>query len=430
MAAQLVETACKVGASASSVSVSQSEAKEVSVRAGDVESIDYNDETSFEVTVYVGQRRASVSFTPHQFANAPILLEKTVKIATAMPADAAFGLPESSQLAFQPAGCQLYYPTEVDLAKITDSLLEAEKVALVENRIKQSQGVQFSMSESQYVQANSQGFCGSYQQTYYSVSAGFIAEDDAGMQRNGEGSVRHVLTELPCFSELAQQTAMMAVKQLGAKPIETQVTPVVFSDRVARSLVGHVLSAISGRSQYLQASFLNDCLDKAILPSWFALRQQPHQHNGIGSAPFDNEGVETQSLSFIEQGYCRHYVLNSYTARKLGLTSTGNAGGIYNGLVEPNMDSEEDLLKQMDRGLYVTELLGQGVNLTTGEYSRGAAGFWVEHGEIQYPVAEITISGNLAEMFNRLVAVSPTIDPYHNIKTGAWLIEQMQVAGK
>jgi PmbA protein len=277
---------------------------------------------------------------------------------------------------------------------------------------------------------NSAGFYGGYPTSRHSLSCSVIAQDEAGMQRNHWYTVARHRNDLEAPVAVGQQAAQRALRRLGSRQISTRQVPVLFAPELARGLIGHCIAAIRGGALYRKASFLLDRLGTPVFPEWMTLRERPHLRRALASAPFDNEGVATADRDLVSAGVLQGYVLDSYSARRLGMATTGNAGGTHNLIVEPGPLGHKELLQQLDTGLWVTELLGHGVNTVTGDYSRGAAGFWVENGEIQYPVHEITIAGNLNEMFRQIVAVGNDVDQRGGIRCGSLLLERMTVAGE
>ncbi|MDH5217262.1 MAG: metallopeptidase TldD-related protein, partial [Gammaproteobacteria bacterium] len=277
---------------------------------------------------------------------------------------------------------------------------------------------------------NSHGFVGHYPSTRHSLSVSVIGQDGGNMQRDYWYTVARNHTEMDSAVSVGKKAAERTIARINAKRLSTRKVPVLFSPEMASSLVGHYLRAIRGSSLYRKTTFLLDSIDEQIFPSWLNISERPHIHGALGSAPYDNEGVKTADRELVEQGVIKSYLLDSYAARRLGMHTTGHAGGIHNLIVSSGEKDLQALLKEMDTGLFVTELMGQGVNGVTGDYSRGAAGFWVEKGIIQFPVEEITIAGNLKDMFKQIVAVGNDVDKRRNIQTGSILIENMTLAGE
>ena len=333
-------------------------------------------------------------------------------------------------LAWDYPDLNLHYPWGISADEAIEIALKCEKAALgFDKRIVNSEGASVSSHESIHVYGNSHGFIGSYPTTSHSLSCSVIGKDGEGMQRDYWYSACRDASLLEDAKQVGKQAASRTIARLNAKKISTTKAPVLFSPEMSAGLVSHFINAIRGANLYRQMSFLLDSLDTQIFPAWMNIYEQPHIFGGIGSAPYDNEGVKTQSRNIVRDGILQAYVLDSYSARKLGLRTTGNAGGIRNLCVEPGIHSFKEMLKLLGKGLFVTELMGQGVNTVTGDYSRGAAGFWIENGEIQFPVEEITIAGNLKAMFKQIVAVGSDVDTRRNTRTSSMLIEEMMIAG-
>jgi PmbA protein len=300
----------------------------------------------------------------------------------------------------------------------------------IDPRICNSDGAGVASGESLSVYANSHGFLGRERATHHSVSCALIAEDDAGMQRDYWYTSARSAGDLENVEAVGRHAAERTLRRLGARRLSTRECPVLFAPELSRGLIGHFVSAASGGALYRRASFLLDAAGTAVFPDWFAIREEPLLPRGLGSGSYDSEGVATHANDLVRGGVLQRYVLGSYSARKLGLSSTGNAGGVHNLRVTPNAGSLDELMRSMGRGLLVTEVMGQGVNTVTGDYSRGAAGFWVEDGAPAFAVEEITIAGNLKAMLRGIVAVGSEIDHRSHILTGPILLERMTVAGE
>ncbi len=308
---------------------------------------------------------------------------------------------------------------------------ECEAAALsFDPRIRNSEGGSIATQTGLVLYGNSHGFCGGYPTSRHSLSCSVIAQDEAGMQRNHWYTVARHRNDLEAPVAVGQQAAQRALRRLGSRRLSTRQVPVLFAPELARGLIGHFIAAIRGGALYRKASFLLDRLGTPVFPEFVTICERPHLRQGLASAPFDSEGVATADRDIVNGGVLQGYVLDSYSARRLGMATTGNAGGTHNLIVEPGPLGHEELLRQMDTGLWVTELLGHGVNTVTGDYSRGASGFWVEHGQIQHPVHEITIAGNLNAMFQHLAAVGNDVDLRGGIRCGSLLLERMTVAGE
>ena len=334
-------------------------------------------------------------------------------------------------MAFDAPDLDLYHAADIDVDRAAQLALETENAALeFDKRIVNSEGASFNAHTGVRVYGNSHGMLQSYLSSRYSLSCSVIAAHDDQLERDYEYTVSRNINSLESAQWVGENAARKTLARLQPQKIATQQAPVIFLNDVATGLISHLAAAISGGSLYRKASFLLDHLGKQVLPDWFHISEKPHLIGRLASTPFDSEGVRTQDLEIIRQGILQTYLLTSYSGRKLGMQSTGHAGGIHNWLVQPNSSGKlTALLREMGRGLLVTEVMGQGVNLVTGDYSRGATGFWVENGEIQYPVAEITIAGRLQDMLRNIVAVGDDIEHRSNIQTGSILLENLKVSG-
>lgn len=418
------------GVEGAEVSIAVSQGYGVEVRQGEVETLEYHRDKSLSLSVYQGQRSGTATtsdISPQALAST---VDAACGIAMYTQADPYSGLPDKAHLAQQRPDCDLYHPWGLTPQEAIAFCQGCEAQAMaVDKRITNSEGVSLNTRESCYALGNSLGFNGVVQKTRHSFSCVPLAQVGNEKERDYEYTVARSPEDLMDASAVAHRAAHKVLQRLGARQIPTGSVPVLMAAPVARGLLQHFIAAISGGSLYRRASFLLDHVGRAIFPEWFSMKEEPHLLRGLASAPFDGEGVRTAPRVLVDGGVLQGYVLGSYSARKLGLVTTGNAGGIHNCIVKSNAHDLKALLKKMDRGLLVTELMGQGVNIVTGDYSRGAAGFWVEKGEIQYPVNEITIAGTLPEMFRRLVAVGDDVDRRGAIQTGSMLLEEMMVGG-
>jgi PmbA protein len=423
------------GATAASTEISEGFGQSVTVRQGEVETIEYNRDKGLGVTVYIGQQRGNAStsdFSPQAVRDT---VDAALSIARYTAKDDCSGLPEEDSLAREFTDLDLYHPWNLPVENAIALALECEQSALdTDRRIRNSEGASVNVHEAQFIMANSLGFIGGYPTSRHSLSCSVIAEQDDAMERDYWYSVARQSTDLLSAQQVGRTAAMRTVRRLGAQQIATTQASVLLEASVAASLLGHFVNAVSGGSLYRKSSFLLDQLDKPVFSSHIQISDLPDIKKGLASSPFDNEGVKTQRRNIIEDGILRGYFLGSYSARKLGLHSTGNSGGNHNLILQPSGGQLIDLdlpglLKTMNRGLFVTELLGQGVNSITGDYSRGAAGFWVENGEIQYPVNEVTIAGNLKQMFLNIVASGSDVLVHGSRQCGSILLEGMTIAG-
>jgi PmbA protein len=383
------------------------------------------------VTVYFGQSRGSASTADWRPEAIGDTVQSACAIARHTAADPCAGLADPARLAREVPDLDLYHPWPLTAEAAIELARECEAAALaLDPRIRNSEGASVASHAGLMVYGNAHGFCGGYPTTRHSLSCSVIAQDEAGMQRNHWYTVARDRNELETPIAVGRKAAERALRRLGSRRLETRQAPVLFSPELARGLIGHFVAAVRGGALYRKASFLLDRLGAPVFPEFVTIRERPRLPKALASAPFDSEGVATADRDLVDGGVLRGYVLDSYSARRLGMETTGNAGGTHNLIVEPGPLGHEDLLQQLDTGLWVTELLGHGVNLVTGDYSRGAAGFWGENGQVRYPVHEITIAGHLDEMFKSIVAVGSDVDARGGIRCGSLLLERMTVAGE
>ena len=425
-----IEIAQKAGATAE-VGVTKSSGLSVSTRLQEIENVEFNNDGALGISVYVGQQKGNAStsdLTPEAIKNT---VEAALAIAKYTSPDDCAGLADKELMAFDAPDLDLYHAAEIDVDKAVQLALDTEKAALEhDERIVNSEGASFNAHTGVRVYGNSHGMLQSYLSSRYSLSCSVITEHQEQLERDYEYTVARNINQLAPPHWVGENAAQKAIARLQPQKLATQEAPVIFLNDVATGLISHLAAAISGGSLYRKASFLLDHLGKQVLPDWFEISERPHLIGQLASTPFDSEGVRTQDMEIIRSGILQTYLLTSYSGRKLDMQSTGHAGGIHNWLIKPNSSGKlTALLRQMNRGLLVTEVMGQGVNLVTGDYSRGAAGFWVENGEIQYPVAEITIAGQLPDILRNIVAVADDIEHRSNIQTGSILLEKMKISG-
>lgn len=426
----IVQEALKQGASDAEVDVGVNKGFSVSVRMGDVETVEYNQDKIIDITVYFGQRTGSSSLSDLRPEAIRSAVKAACHIARFTDKDEYAGLADKELLAFNYPDLDLFHPWDITVEQAIEKALQCERIALAKDKkITNSEGASISTVGGWHAYGNSRGFVGIFAASRHDVSCALIAQQGEEMQRDYNYTVACDSDLLESIESVANLAAEKTLRKLGAKSLKTRRVPVIFAAEEARGLLGHFVSAISGSSIYRKSSFLLDQLGKSVFPQHIKIDERPHLKKSLGSAPFDDNGVVTRPNVFIDQGVLRNYVLGVYSARKLGMQSTGNAGGVHNLFVNTGKKNLPALLKTMDKGLLVTDLMGQGINLVTGDYSRGASGFWVEHGEIQYPVEEITIAGNLRDMYAHLVEVGADVDKRGNIQTGSILLEEMTVAG-
>ncbi len=420
-----------LGASQAEAAISVDVGLSVSARLGEVETVEYQRDRGMGVTVYFGTRKGSASTADLGAAALRETVQKACTIARYTAEDACAGLPDAEDLARDIPALDLAHPWDVTPEAACDLAIacEAAAMAVDPERITNSEGAAVSTHRGVRAYGNSLGFLAAYPGTVHSVSCSVLGSDGEHMERDYWYSTMRDWRELEPAESVGRRAGERAIRRLGARKLHTQKAPVLYVPEVARGLLGHFLGAIRGGSQYRRASFLLDAAGQPVFPDWFAVSERPHLPKALGSAPFDQEGVATRDRELVEGGVLLGYVLSTYSARKLGLRTTGNAGGTHNLLVRSRGRSFDELLRHMGRGLLVTELMGQGVNGVTGDYSRGAAGFWVEDGEVQYPVHEVTIAGNLKDMYRNVVDVGADIDVRGSVRTGSILLEEMTIAG-
>jgi len=419
------------GASEADVAASIDEGLAVNVRLGEVETVERTRDRGVSVTVYFGRRKGSANTADLDPKSIEQTVEHACAIARFTEEDPANGLAEAALLARDFPDLDLWHPWDITAEEAIRLGVEIEDAGRAfDPRIDNSEGASVQAGASMTAYANSLGFVGTERGTRHSLSCALIAEDDAGMQREYWYDTVRSAGDFVSAESIGRKAAERTVARLGARKLSTRECPVLFAPEVARGLIGHFLSAVSGGALYRRASFLVDHAGKRVFPHWMQIVERPRIPRGHGSTAFDSEGVATRDSDLIRDGVLARYILGSYSARKLGLTSTGNAGGVHNVVVETGREDFAALVKRMGTGLVVTELMGQGVSLITGDYSRGAAGFWVENGEIAYPVEEITIASNLREMFDRIVAIGSDVDLRSHILCGSILVDRMTVAGE
>ncbi len=419
------------GASAAEAGVSLETGLSVTARLGEVETIEYNRDKGLGVTVYFGGRKGSSStsdFTPEAVREA---VRAACGIAKYTAEDEYAGLADAALMARDIPDLDLCYPWDISAEQAIEMAIECEDAARgMDVRISNSEGGSVSSHQGYRVYGNSHGFIGAYPSTRHSLSCAVIGGEGEGMQRDYWFTVARDSAELEAAAEVGRRAAQRTLRRLDARRLPTCQVPVIFAAEIATSLLSHFTSAIRGGALYRKATFLLDHLGKQVFPAHIHIHEQPHLKRALGSTPFDNEGVATQARDIVRDGVLQGYILDSYAARKLGMQTTGNAGGVHNLVIDPGALDLAGMLRRMDKGLLVTELMGMGVNAVTGDYSRGAAGFWVENGEIQYPVEEITIAGNLRDMFMRIAEVGNDVEVRGGTRTGSILIEEMMIAGE
>lgn len=431
LAAQALDAAEEAGATSAAVNISESMGQAVTVRLNEVETIAYNHDKGLGITAYIGQKKGHASTSDMSPASIRDTVRAAVSIAQYTVSDPYAGLADPALFAQDFPDLDLYHPREVPVETSIAMAQAMEKAGMaVDVRIQNSSGASINVQQEQSIYANSLGFAGIERETYYSASVALIAEENGGLQQDYWFDAARVFSDLQDVESIGKKAGERALRRLNARRIKTARVPVIFEAPVAGSLLSYWVSAISGTSLYRRSSFLVDSLEQRIFAPLVNIQELPHLRRGFGSSVFDAEGVATKARDLVTDGVLHGYFLGSYAARKLGMQSTGNAGGPHNLDVKPTHPDLAALLHEMQTGLLVTELMGHGVNPVTGDYSRGAAGFWVENGVIQYPVEEITIAGNLKDMFQEITGIGADRLPYSSRKCGSILISNMMVAGE
>ncbi|WP_423357096.1 metalloprotease PmbA [Pseudomonas citronellolis] len=427
---RIVAEAKRQGSTGCEVAVSLEQGLSTSVRQREVETVEFNRDQGFGITLYVGQRKGSASTS----ATGDEAIRETVAAALAIARhtseDDCAGLADPALMARDLPDLDLYHAWSLTPDQAVERALACEAAAFdADPRVTKADGTTLNIHHGCRVYGNSHGFIGGYASTRHSLSCVMIAEGEGQMQRDYWYDVKRRGELLDSPESIGRRAALRAASRLGARPVPTAEVPVLFAPEVAVGLFGHFLGAISGGSLYRKSSFLEGCLGQRLFPEWLTLDERPLLPGALGSASFDNDGLATYAKPFVENGTLVSYVLGTYSGRKLGMPSTANAGGVHNLFVSHGDEDQKALLRRMGRGLLVTELMGQGVNLVTGDYSRGAGGYWVENGEIQFPVQEVTIAANLKDLFASILAIGNDVENRGNLHTGSVLVERMMVAG-
>jgi PmbA protein len=421
-----------VSADAAEVAITKSTGLSVSTRMCEVENVEFNSDGALGITVYRGQKKGSASTSDLSEKAIAQTVAAALDIAQYTSEDPYAGPAPKELMVTDIPDLDLFHPDEPNPDMAAQKAIAAEKAALeYSDKIKQSDGASYDSHYGVKVYGNSHGLLAGYASSRHSISCSVIGQGQNGdMERDYSYTLARHRDDLWTPQSVGEQAAKKTIERLDARKIKTGQYPVLFANDVATGLIGHLVMGISGGNLYRKSSFLLDKLGEQILPDWFSIQEKPHVLRGLASSPFDNEGVVTRDMDIITDGKLATYLLTSYAARKMNMTPTGHAGGIHNWYVKSTGQDFDAMLKQLGTGLLVTEVMGQGVNIVTGDYSRGAAGFWVENGEIQFPVSEITVAGNLAQMFQQIVAVGNDVETRSQIQTGSILLESMKVAGE
>ncbi|MBT3048445.1 MAG: metalloprotease PmbA [Candidatus Thiodiazotropha sp.] len=427
----LLAEARRQGATAAEAAVSSNAGLTLTVRLGETETIEHTRDNGLGVTVYFGHRKGSASTSDLSPQAIRETVEAACNFARYTSEDPCSGLADAALMATEIPDLDLYHPWHQGVDEAIELALRCEDAARdFDPRIFNSEGASLNSNDGLHVYGNSHGFIGGYPSSRHSLSCAVLGKQDGSMQRDYWYTLCRQSERLESPEQVGRRAAERTVARLNARQLPTQQAPVLFQADVAVGLLRSFIGAIRGAALYRKASFLLDHLGRAVFPAFVNIHEEPHLPMGLASAAYDNEGVATRSREFVRQGVLESYVLDSYAARKLGMQTTGNAGGVRNLRISSGELDREGLLRKMDRGLLVTELMGQGVNMVTGDYSRGAAGFWVEAGEIAYPVEEITIAGNMRDMMMGLLEVGSDLETRSSVQTGSWLIDRMMIAGE
>jgi PmbA protein len=421
-----------VSADAAEVAITKSTGLSVSTRMCEVENVEFNSDGALGITVYRGQKKGSASTSDLSEKAIAQTVAAALDIAQYTSEDPYAGPAPKELMVTDIPDLDLFHPDEPNPDMAAQKAIAAEKAALeYSDKIKQSDGASYDSHYGVKVYGNSHGLLAGYASSRHSISCSVIGQGQNGdMERDYSYTLARHRDDLWTPESVGEKAAKKTIERLDARKIKTGQYPVLFANDVATGLIGHLVMGISGGNLYRKSSFLLDKLGEQILPDWFSVQEKPHVLRGLASSPFDNEGVATRDMDIITDGKLATYLLTSSAARKMNMTPTGHAGGIHNWYVKSTGQDFDAMLKQLGTGLLVTEVMGQGVNIVTGDYSRGAAGFWVENGEIQFPVSEITVAGNLAQMFQHIVAVGNDVETRSQIQTGSILLESMKVAGE
>jgi len=422
--------AMRGGAGACELHVSEGFGQTVTVRKGEVETIEYNRDKSLGVTVYIGKRSGYASTSDFSPAATADTVKAALAIATYTASDDANGLADRALMGRDAGDLELFHPWSLSAEEAIEMAQECEGAAFaLDRRLTNSEGATVSTQHNQFVAANTNGFCEGFRTTRHSISCSVIASDRSGMQRDDWYSTMRAPEDLPSPRAVGEYAGKRALARLRSRRLSTRRIPVIFEAPVASGLIGHFVSAVSGGNLYRKSSFLLDSLGQQVFPQHIQLREEPHVRRGLASSYFDDDGVATRSREVIKDGVVQGYFLSAYSARKLGMQTTGNAGGSHNLVLSRGRLDLDGLIREMGTGLLITDLMGQGINPVTGDYSRGAAGYWVQGGIIRHPVEEITVAGNLKDMFKAIVATGNDVLTRGSRTCGSILVDGMTIAG-
>lgn len=427
--AEALNLAREGGADQAEASASLQGGLNTTVRLGEVETIEHTRDRGVSVTVFLGRSKGHASSADLSIESLRSSVAHALDIARFTASDPCNGLADEDRMATEFPDLDLWHPAALDAERAIERCIRMEDAGRADPQITNSEGASVSGSFGLTVLGNSHGFMGRGEGTRYGQSCVLIAGSGNDMQRDYWFDSQRSTDDLESAELTGKHAAERTVRRLGARKLSTRKAPVLFTPEIARGLLGHFIGAVSGGALYRNASFLKDSLGERLFPEWMDLLEQPFLPRGAGSTSFDGEGVAVKERALVERGVLQGYILSSYAARRLGMESTGNAGGVHNLTVAGQLEAGDSLLQRMGTGLLVTEVMGQGVQMVTGDYSRGAAGFWVENGELQYPVEEVTIAGNLRKMFSSISAAGDDIDTRGNVRCGSLLLDDLTIAG-
>ncbi len=421
----------KLGATDAEADIGAGLGLSANVRKSVIDKLEYENEKGLSITIYIDGKKGNASSSDFSDSALQNTVEAAFNIAKHASYDKHAGLVEKTLMAKNIADLDLYHPCSISPEAAIELAIECEQFAFdCDKRISNSDGSVVSTYSGINLYGNTNDFINGWRWSSHTIDCTVIAEDNNGMQRDGWYSKACDFNDLQSIEDISKEAARRATMRLGAQKLSTAEVPVIFEAPVASGLFSAFVTAISGASLYRRASFLLDKKNTQVFADHINIFENPHMKKALGSAPFDNDGVATKKRTLVDQGILKDYVLSGYSARKLGLQTTGNAGGVHNLVVEPGEKNLDDMIVEMNKGLLITDMIGFGVNQITGDYSRGASGFWIENGKIVYPVEEITIAGNLIDMYKNIKCIGNDVDPRGNILTGSVLIDKMTVAGK
>ena len=425
-----LDEAQKRGVDQAEAAASQDAGLSTTARLGDVESLEYTNDRGIGITVYKDSRKGNASTSDMSPEAIREIVAKACTFATLTAQDKNAGLADAKLMCTDIKDLDLEHPWDIDADTAIAMAIESETAGLAsDTRVSNSEGATVSTNRGTRAYGNTHGFIGSFTKTSHSITCVLLAEADGVMQRDYHYTSARDAARLEAAAEVGRRAGEKTVSRLGARKIKTTRAPVLYIPDVARSFIGHAIGAISGGAQYRRSSFLLDSAGETLFPGFLNIQERPHLPGAMASAPYDGEGVATYDRDIVSDGVLQGYVLGSYSARRLGLTTTANAGGTQNLIIPGGGKNQAELIREMGTGLVVQELIGQGVNGVTGDYSRGAVGHWVENGEIQYPVHEVTIAGNLRDLYQRIAAIGDDQDMRSGIRCGSILVEEMTIAG-